>query len=118
MQLSPYGLLLLTQPLQSSEQHIRANLEFSCNFAKTAEIETTEIEECLHRYKKQLTTGLIHNYFAQVTQLTGNESSAKNRLRATTKASSSMYSHTGALYNAMHCTHTTANVVKLCPKSI
>ena len=31
MQLSPYGLLLLTQPLQSSEQHIRANLEFSSN---------------------------------------------------------------------------------------
>ena len=28
MQLSRYGLLLLTQPLQSSEQHIRANLEF------------------------------------------------------------------------------------------
>jgi hypothetical protein len=33
VQLSPYGLLLLTQPLQSSEQHIRANLEFSSNFA-------------------------------------------------------------------------------------
>ena len=33
MQLSPYGLLLLTQALQSSEQHIRANLEFSSNFA-------------------------------------------------------------------------------------
>ena len=33
MQLSPYGLLLLTQPLQSSEQHIRAHLEFSSNFA-------------------------------------------------------------------------------------
>ena len=32
MQLSPYGLLLLTQPLHSSEQHIRANLEFSSNF--------------------------------------------------------------------------------------
>ena len=35
MQLSPYGLLLLTQPLQSSEQHIRANLEFPSNFAFT-----------------------------------------------------------------------------------
>ena len=33
MHFSPYGLLLLTQPLQSSEQHIRANLEFSSNFA-------------------------------------------------------------------------------------
>ena len=32
MQLSPYGLLLLTQPLHSSEQHTRANLEFSSNF--------------------------------------------------------------------------------------
>ena len=32
MQLSPYRLLLLTQPLHSSEQHIRANLEFSSNF--------------------------------------------------------------------------------------
>ena len=32
MQLSPYELLLLTQPLHSSEQHIRANLEFSSNF--------------------------------------------------------------------------------------
>ena len=35
MQLSPYGLLLLTQPLHSSEQHTRANLEFSSNFGKT-----------------------------------------------------------------------------------
>ena len=32
MQISPYGLLLLTQPLHSSEQHVRANLEFSSNF--------------------------------------------------------------------------------------
>ena len=32
VQLSPYGLLLLTQPLHSSEQHTRANLEFSSNF--------------------------------------------------------------------------------------
>ena len=28
------GLLLLTQPLNSSEQHTRANLEFSSNFDK------------------------------------------------------------------------------------
>ena len=33
MQLSLFGLLLLTQPLHSSEQHTRANLEFSNNFA-------------------------------------------------------------------------------------
>ena len=32
MQLSLFGLLLLTQPLHSSEQHTRANLEFSSNF--------------------------------------------------------------------------------------
>ena len=32
VQLSPFGLLLLTQPLNSSEQHTRANLEFSSNF--------------------------------------------------------------------------------------
>jgi hypothetical protein len=32
VQFSPYGLLLLTQPLRSSELHIRANLEFSSNF--------------------------------------------------------------------------------------
>ena len=35
MQLSPYGLLLLTQPLHLSEQHIRANVEFSSNFGLT-----------------------------------------------------------------------------------
>ena len=32
MQLSLFGLLLLTQPLNSSEQDTRANLEFSSNF--------------------------------------------------------------------------------------
>ena len=32
MHLSLFGLLLLTQPLHSSEQHTRANLEFSSNF--------------------------------------------------------------------------------------
>ena len=32
MQLSLLGLLLLTQPLHSLEQHTRANLEFSSNF--------------------------------------------------------------------------------------
>ena len=32
MQLSLFGLLLLTQPLHSSEQHTRANLDFSSNF--------------------------------------------------------------------------------------
>ena len=32
MQLSLFGLLLLTQPLHSSEQHTRANLEFSSDF--------------------------------------------------------------------------------------
>ena len=32
MQLSLFRLLLLTQPLHSSEQHTRANLEFSSNF--------------------------------------------------------------------------------------
>ena len=37
VQLSPYGLLLLTQPLHSSEQHIRANLEFSSNFDQNVE---------------------------------------------------------------------------------
>ena len=31
-ELSPFGLLLLPQPLNSSEQHTRANLEFSSNF--------------------------------------------------------------------------------------
>ena len=36
MQLSPYGLLLLIQPLHSSEQHIKANLEFSSNFGYEA----------------------------------------------------------------------------------
>ena len=39
IQLSPYGLLLLTQPLHSSEQHIRANLEFSSNFGNTVDAE-------------------------------------------------------------------------------
>merc|ERR1712051_351815 len=34
VQLSLFGLLLLTQPLHSSEQHTRANLEFSSNFDK------------------------------------------------------------------------------------
>ena len=38
MQLSPYGLLLLTQPLQSSEQHIRANLELPSNFVNDVAI--------------------------------------------------------------------------------
>mgnify|MGYP001244204794 FL=1 len=38
MQLSLFGLLLLTQPLHSSEQHTRANLEFSSNFAYSSEI--------------------------------------------------------------------------------
>ena len=33
MQLSLFGLLLLTQPLNLSEQDTRANLEFSSNFA-------------------------------------------------------------------------------------
>ena len=35
LQLSLYGLLLLTQPLHSLEQHTRADLEFSSDFAKT-----------------------------------------------------------------------------------
>ena len=34
MQVSLFGLLLLTQPLHSSEQHTRVNLEFSSNFDK------------------------------------------------------------------------------------
>ena len=33
-ELSPFGLLLLTQPLHPSEQHTRANLEFSSNFGQ------------------------------------------------------------------------------------
>ena len=41
MQLSLYGLLLLTQPLQSSEQHIRTNLEFSSNFGFSIPLSTT-----------------------------------------------------------------------------
>ena len=32
VQLSLVGLLLLTQPLHSSEQHIRADLKFSSDF--------------------------------------------------------------------------------------
>ena len=32
VQLSLFGLLLLTQPLNSSEQHTRADLEFSSDF--------------------------------------------------------------------------------------
>ena len=32
VQLSLYGLLLLTQPVHSSEQHTRADLEFSSDF--------------------------------------------------------------------------------------
>ena len=51
MQLSPYGLLLLTQPLQSSEQHIRANLEFSSNFGRKGEYREGE--------EKKLTTHII-----------------------------------------------------------
>ena len=49
MQFSLFGLLLLTQPLHSSEQHTRANLEFSSNFAgdvtlkKIAEVGTSII---------------------------------------------------------------------------
>ena len=34
-ELSPFGLLLHTQPLNSSEQHTRADLEFSSDFAFT-----------------------------------------------------------------------------------
>ena len=34
VQLSLVGLLLLTQPLHSSEQHIRADLEFSSDFGQ------------------------------------------------------------------------------------
>ena len=32
VQLSPFGLLLLNQPLHSLEQHTRADLEFSSGF--------------------------------------------------------------------------------------
>ena len=32
VQLSPFGLLLLSHPLNSSEQHTRADLEFSSDF--------------------------------------------------------------------------------------
>ena len=49
MQLSTYGLLLLTQPLQSSEQRIRANLEFSSNFVHNVQAympETSPIFIC------------------------------------------------------------------------
>ena len=35
LQLSLYGLLLLIQPIHSLEQHTRADLEFSSDFAKT-----------------------------------------------------------------------------------
>ena len=35
VQLSLFGLLLLSQPLHSSEQHTRADLEFSSDFGQT-----------------------------------------------------------------------------------
>ena len=38
VQLSLFGLLLLTQPLNSSEQHTRADLKFSSDFAKINQI--------------------------------------------------------------------------------
>ena len=37
VQLSLFGLLLLTQPLNSSEQHTRADLEFSSDFGLSYE---------------------------------------------------------------------------------
>ena len=51
MQLSPYGLVLLTQPLQSSEQHIRANLEFSSNFEFAKDTALCLIVKMLQTYR-------------------------------------------------------------------
>ena len=38
-----FGLLLHTQPLNSSEQHTRANLEFSSNFEETMAVHCTVV---------------------------------------------------------------------------
>ena len=51
MQLSPYGLVLLTQPLQSSEQYIRANLEFSSNFEFAKDTDLCLIVKMLQTYR-------------------------------------------------------------------
>ena len=45
MQLSLFGLLLLTQPLNSSEQDTRANLEFSSNFEESIQAEAYHAEK-------------------------------------------------------------------------
>ena len=47
VQLSLFGLLLLTQPLHSSEQHTRANLEFSSNFGPLKAHTTFQIKTSL-----------------------------------------------------------------------
>ena len=66
VQLSLFGLLLLTQPLHSSEQHTRANLEFSSNFAEPL-VTFFFISKQLHFQKIffeyiQITTSFNNNY--------------------------------------------------------
>ena len=58
VQLSLYGLLLLTQPVHSSEQHIRANLEFSSNFVIWLNL--YGLEGVRHKLKNGLKTQKMH----------------------------------------------------------
>ena len=57
MQLSLFGLLLLTQPLNSSEQDTRANLEFSSNF---------DIYLSAYPYKSQIQTTVYPTVFQEL----------------------------------------------------
>jgi hypothetical protein len=54
VQLSPFGLLLLTQPLHSSEQHTKANLEFSSNFELFHHQFYAPLHKTLIKFKKYI----------------------------------------------------------------
>ena len=70
MQLSLFGLLLLTQPLHSSEQHTRANLEFSSNFEYKNKIGPIEIFLLCPDVAKSLPCWLCHFRKAKMRQAT------------------------------------------------
>ena len=64
VQLSLFGLLLLTQPLNSSEQDTRANLEFSSNFDIFMEKQyKIKLKSCSKRKKFHTGRDLTKNAF-------------------------------------------------------
>ena len=63
MQLSPYGLLLLSKPLHSSEQHIRANLEFSSNFGPLVQY------HLVNKYYKGLIAGIAKSSIRKLSKV-------------------------------------------------